>query len=115
MTDVDVIKNRLRHFGEHIERWRAEATRLRDRAGSDTASSATDAESLVQVETTAGAIYDEIATFKETVLDIAATSPEAAGELAEVGEALHLLLLEITELGTQMYATRSGLEPAPGV
>ena len=42
-------------------------------------------------------------------------SPEAAGELAEVGEALHLLLLEITELGTQMYATRSGLEPAPGV
>ena len=120
MTDLIAIKDRLRHFAEHIERWKAEAAQLRTQAESASTSNPADTESLVHLESTASDIYDEISSFKQTVNEVAALSPEAAGELASVGEALHLLLLDITELGIKMYSTRSPevveqpeLAPAP--
>ena len=109
-TDLAEVTDRLRHFGVNIERWRGEAKRLRQEAAASSVTNASDTESLVGLERTAGDIYDEIANFKETVAEIAATSPAAAGELAEIGEILHLLLLDITELGIKMYSTRSGVE-----
>jgi hypothetical protein len=40
---------------------------------------------------------------------VAATSPEAASQLAALDDALHLVLLEVTELTTELYAVRSRL------
>ena len=111
MTDIAEVSDRLRHYGANIERWRAEAKRLRSQAAASSVDHAADTESLVGLERTADDIYAEIESFKKTVAEIAATSPTAAGELAEVGEVLHLLLLEITELGIKLYSTHSGLEP----
>jgi len=52
---------------------------------------------LQSIETTAGEIYAEISSYDGLVQDVAAVSPAAAAELAEVNDALHLVLMEITE------------------
>jgi len=104
MTDPQSARESLEHFALNIDLWRAEAARLRKLAdGTQVA----DTEALVSVETTAGDIYREIESFKKVVAGIAEQSPDAAGELAEIGETLHLLLLEITEQGSKLYSTRS--------
>jgi hypothetical protein len=104
MTNPQSARESLEHFAQNIDKWRTEAARLRQRADRPKVA---DTETLVQVEDTAGDIYREIESFKTVVAGIAEQSPEAAGELAEVGETLHLLLLEITEQGTRLYSTRS--------
>jgi len=104
MTDPHDIRVTLQHFAQNISRWREEASRLRIRARRKGVAST---KVLVRVEDTSSELYREIEDFNATVAAVAKQSPRAAGELAEVGEALRLLLLDITEMGTQLYSTRS--------
>jgi hypothetical protein len=111
MTDTDDLRQRLQAMATDIVRWRAEATRLRD--ATQLPGAATDDALLLSVEETSGEIYREIDTFDELVKDVDRTSHVAAGQVAEVGDALRLILMEITELGTGLYGLRSAdvLEP----
>ena len=102
------IADRLRQIGRHIEAWREEAKRISRMTDAAVAFKSIDDAHLVDLERTSGEIYAEIAAFNLLVPEIAATSPAVAGQLAEVGDALQLVLLEITELGTRMYSLRSG-------
>lgn len=54
-------------------------------------------------------IHAEITMSAEVIKTVAATSLEAAAQLAALDDALHLVLLEVTELTTQLYAVRSRL------
>lgn len=113
MTDRAEIETRLRHFADHIERWRTEAARLTLQV-SEARQSKAEVESLVGLEETATAIFADISGFRDAVDEVAKQSPEAAAELAGISDQLHLVLLEITELGIRFYETHSGLpELAP--
>lgn len=109
MTDTDTVRATLEHFAQNIEKWRLQLGLLRVEVAEKRAAST---ELLVDVEHTAGEMYREIESFKAVVADVATQSVDAAGELAQIGETLHLLLLELTELGTKLYSTRSD-EAAP--
>jgi hypothetical protein len=104
MNDSFAMVDRLRRTAARIAEWQAEADRLRATIGL----TGRDEEMLVEIEQTASAIYREIDAFDAIVEDIERQSPAAAGEIAEVGDALRLLLMEITELSIAAYA----LEPA---
>ena len=104
MTDTATLRATLEHFAQNIENWRLQVALLRAAVKERQAAPT---ELLVSVEDISGEIYHEIDSFKAVVADVAERSGEAAGELAEIGETLHLLLLEITELGTTLYSTRS--------
>ena len=110
MTDQQDVRATLQHFAQNLGKWQEEAAKLRVRARKRRAAST---KLLVHVEDTSDELYREIESFTATVAEVAKQSPQAAGELAEVGETLRLLLLDITELGTTLYSTRSGLEPEP--
>lgn len=108
MTDTADIETRLRHFADHIERWRAEAARLTLQVSEARQGQAT-VDDLVGLEETATAIYADISGFREAVNEVAKGSPEAAAQLAGVSDQLHLVLLEITELGIRFYQNQSEL------
>jgi hypothetical protein len=112
MTNSDELRQRLLAMAADIEQWRSEARRLRDAA--QLPGAASDDVLLLSVEETSGAIYRGIAGFDELVLDVDRESHVAAGQVAEVGDALRLVLMEITELGTGLYSLRSGNEPREG-
>jgi len=101
VSDDPDIRETLKHFAENIDRWRAQTAQLR--ADTDGKQGVT-TEVLVHIEDTSGDIYREIEAFNLAVTRVAEQSPKAAGELAGVGEALHLLLLDLTELGTGLYS-----------
>jgi hypothetical protein len=103
MNNSFAMVDRLRRTAARIAEWEAEAERLRATLGLN----GRDENMLLQIEQTAGAIYREIAAFDAIVEDIERQSPAAAGEIAEVGDALRLVLMEITELSIAAYA----LEP----
>jgi hypothetical protein len=104
MNDSFAMVERLRRTAARIAEWQAEADRLRATIGLN----GRDEQMLVQIEQTAGAIYREIDAFDAIREEIERQSPAAAGEIAEVGDALRLVLMEITELSIAAYA----LEPA---
>ena len=62
----------------------------------------------VSIERTCTAIYDEIETCSAAIKAVAETSADAAADLAPLNSALRLVLMEITELGTEFYAIHSG-------
>lgn len=101
---ADLIE-RLRAMSTDISGWRDQITTLR--AASRTPEAGSDDKLLLTVEETSGRIYDGISEFDALVVDIDKTSHDAAAQIVEVGDALRLLLMEITELGTQLYALRS--------
>jgi hypothetical protein len=103
--NADDLLDRLRSMATKIASWQKDAQRLDDAAKLPGAKF--DDGLLLSVEQTSGTIYGGIATFDELVLDLDKTSHAAAGEIAEVGDALRLLLMEITELGTRLYGLRS--------
>lgn len=112
MSSNAEIADRLAHFARNIERWRAEAARLTlevSQARRDTAQIGR----LIALEQTATEIYADVAAFRETIEEIAQKSPAAAAELAGVNDALHLVLLEITELGIRFYKAQSALPELP--
>ncbi len=101
MTQTTEIADRLHLTASRIAQWKLDAQRLRtildERPGQ------LEALVLLDVEETSGAIYREIAAFDALLVDIDRKSHAAAGQIAEVGDALRLVLLQITELGTEMY------------
>jgi hypothetical protein len=99
--------DRLREFGPNIEKWRKAAEGFRRLADEAVAAETVDEDQLLELERTASDIYEEIATFDKLIPEIATESPDAAAELTAVGEALQLVLLDITETGTRMYSVRS--------
>lgn len=110
MSDNEIAE-RLNHFGKNIEHWRTEAARLTLLAA-QTRQQKPDEAQLVEVEETATAIYADITEFQSTVEEIAKNSPAAAAQLAPVSDAIHLVLLEITELGIKLYSSRTELPEA---
>ncbi len=112
MTQTTDIADRLHLTASRIAQWRLDAKRLNailhDRPGR--------LEPLVMldVEETTGAIYREIDAFEALLKDVDRKSHTAAGQIAEIGDALRLVLLSITELGTEMYARETAdiVEPA---
>jgi hypothetical protein len=98
---------RLQALGADLVRWRAEADRLKTIADAALESRHVEEEALVNVEHSAGMLYAEIEEFDALLRDVANTSPAAASELATVDDALRLLLLDVTELGTRLYSIRS--------
>lgn len=108
MSSNAEIAERLEHFAQNIERWRAEAARLTLQV-SQARQSQAEVDELVGLEEMATEIYADVSSFRETVDEIALKSPLAASQLAGVSDALHLVLLEITELGIRFYKTHSGL------
>lgn len=114
MSSNAEIAERLHHFAVHIERWRAEAAKL-TLLVSQARELEAPVDQLVQLEETATEIYADVSSFRDTVEEVAAKSPAAAAELAGVGDALHLVLLEITELGIRFYkATGGAPDPVDG-
>lgn len=63
------------------------------------------------IERTCTAIYSEIEAVSAITKDVGQTSSTAAAQLAPIEDALRLVLLEITELSTELYALRSGVPP----
>ena len=92
---------------DRVEEWRAKGERIRQLANEALDTREAREDRLHEVEETAGEIYQAIAEFKKLVAEVADQSPVAAGELAAFDDALHLVLLGITELGTLMYSVRS--------
>lgn len=105
MTSTDDLRQRLLAMAGDIEQWRSESRRLRE--VSQLPGAAADDALLLSIEETSGAIYRGIAAFDELVVDVEGESHAAAGQVAEVGDALRLVLMEITELGTGLYSLRS--------
>jgi hypothetical protein len=106
MSDAVELADRLRPIAGKIAGWRADAERISAAMAEAAASNSNDPAALERVEETAGAIFREIDEFRLLLADIAASSPNAAGELAGVNDELHLVLMEITELSTRMYSFR---------
>jgi hypothetical protein len=102
MTQTSEIADRLHLTASRIAQWKLDAERLRtilhERPGR------LEPLLMLDVEETSGAIYREIDAFDALLADIDRKSHVAAGQIAEVGDALRLVLLAITELGTEMYA-----------
>ncbi|HEV7718389.1 MAG TPA: hypothetical protein VGO70_05365 [Arsenicitalea sp.] len=99
----------LHAIATKIELWRLTAKRLREFSKLADANQTVDQTQLQQVEEISGEIYREIAAFDLIVADVGKLSTESAAELGAVGDALRLVLLEITELGTHLYSISSGL------
>lgn len=106
-TQTIDLATRLKLFGDEIAGWKEDAAALRLKADAAIFARTVDVEALTSLESTAEAIYAAIARFDALKGEIGAVSPRAAGQVAEVGEALRLVLLEITEIGTSMYAVKS--------
>ncbi|MEO7224328.1 MAG: hypothetical protein ABIY37_17810 [Devosia sp.] len=102
MTQTTDIADRLHLTASRIAQWQLDAKRLstilHERPGR------LEPLVLLDVEETSGAIYREIDAFEALVADVDRQSHAAAGQIAEVGDALRLVLLSITELGSEMYA-----------
>ena len=102
MTDTSEIADRLHLTASRIAQWRQDAKRLRTIL--DERPGPLEPLVMLDVEETSGAIYREIDAFESLLVDVDRQSHAAAGQIAEVGDALRLVLLAITELGTEMYA-----------
>jgi hypothetical protein len=107
MTKTLMLADRLRPMAEKVSIWRAEAQRVRLIAIGASESNIADPKVLEGIEETAGALHKEIDQFRLLLEETVKASPKAAGQLAEIDDALHLMLMEITELGTQMYSIHS--------
>jgi hypothetical protein len=102
LPDTSHIADRLQLTATRIAQWNLDAERLtailNEREGP------IEPLIMLDVEETASAIYREIDAFEALLADIDRKSHAAAGQIAAVGDALRLVLLSITELGTAMYA-----------
>jgi hypothetical protein len=69
-------------------------------------SGSVDNEHLVFVEQLAGAIYEEMEDLERSRGLLPIIDDDDASTLADLSDALRLVLLEITELGNRMYSVR---------
>lgn len=107
MVDSVELASLLRDTAPKIEGWRSQAEQLKALVEAAHVTGNISDSLLVTVEETAAAITAEISTQSDVVVAVAKDSPAAAAELGPVSDALHLVLMEITELGTALYAVRS--------
>lgn len=105
MTQSHEIADRLHLTASRIAQWRLDAQRLSTIL--DERPGPLEPLVLLDVEETSGAIYREIEVFDALLVNVDRKSHAAAGQIAEVGDALRLVLLSITELGTKMYGRES--------
>jgi hypothetical protein len=107
------VSDRVATIETRIEAWKAEARVIAVEAADAIQAKSVDPERLVFVEGLAGAIYEEIEDLNQ-FLTHPSLSETQRTRLARVGDALRLVLLEITEQGTRMYSARSmGADPYP--
>jgi hypothetical protein len=105
-TDITELSERLKPFAGRIAVWRQRALDITALAEKIVASKTVDPEILVEVEQAGTDIRAEIAAFDKLVSEVGVISPASAAQLGSIGDTLRLVLLEITELGTRMYAVR---------
>jgi hypothetical protein len=105
-ADITELSERLKPFAGKIAAWRDRALEINELADQVVASKTVDPETLVEVEQTGTDIRAEIVAFDKLVSEVGEISPASAAQLGSIGDALRLVLLEITELGTRMYAVR---------
>lgn len=113
MIDGTWLASILRDTPSKIDAWKSQASQLKHLV---TAAEVTEGVSdglLNTAEATCTSIYAEIAKCADVIKTVAATSPQAASQLAALDDALHLVLLEVTELTTELYAVRSRLVKVP--
>lgn len=109
MIDGAWLASVLEDTPAKIDAWRSQASQLKHLVTTANVAGGVSDELLNSAERTCTAIYAEIAKCAEVIKTVAASSPHAASQLAALDDALHLILLEITELTTQLYAMRSHL------
>lgn len=107
MSEPEPFTTRLMAILEKVGRWRKDAGVIKALAERAAADRAVSEQQLLSVEETSAAVYAEIAAFDAMVKDHALPTELEAAMIAEVGDALRLQSLEITELSTSMYAVRS--------
>src|SRR5688500_9036374 len=106
MTD-NGLTARLAYFAARIGDWQARSKVLKTKTEEALASLQIDESELLFIETSLSDLRAEIAEFDALAAQVSEVSSVAGAELAEAREALRLILLEITELSTAMYSTKS--------
>ena len=109
MVDAAELGTLLKETAPKIEIWRSQANQLKNLVEAAQIAHTVSDSLLLSIEETTGDIYAEITAYSNVVAEVAKSSPAAASELAVANDALHLVLMEITELGTALYAVRSNL------
>ena len=106
MAGIFGTTGELERFRENIARWRKltlDLHRFADELPRDVPVAPS---KLVYLESTASEIYTEIEAFTAASERYKTGNP-GADDATEIGDALRLLLLELTELGTKMYSSHS--------
>jgi hypothetical protein len=96
-----------------VDAWKHQASQLKHLVTTAETVGEVSDDLLAAAEGTCSSIYAEIAKCAEVIKTVGETSPQAASQLAPLDDALHLVLLEVTELTTGLYAVRSRLGKAP--
>ena len=115
MSDPEPFTARLAAILEKVVRWRKDADVIRALVEKVAANRAVSEEQLLTVEQSSAAVFAEIAAFDTMAAGHKTPTELEAAMMAEAGDALRLLSLEITELSTKMYAVRSAWALDDGV
>lgn len=105
--DLPILAQRLEPFMINIAEYRADAKVLAVLTAQP--SHQVSDEALVRVEEISEEIRSDVARFSELIKSLRNPSPTDLALVAEVEDALRLVLLEITETGTKLYSVRSEL------
>jgi hypothetical protein len=107
MSDAAPLADSLTAILQKTKRWREDLEVIRALEQRATTHRAVSEQQLVSVEEISAAVYAEITAFNAMITGHGNPSELEATMIAEVGDVLRLLSLEITELSTRMYAARS--------
>ena len=110
MRTPDELIRELKDIRDTVDASRAKGRRIRQLANEALDTREARQDRLLEVEETATGIYDAIAALHRVVRR-RRYQPRGGRRARRVDDALHLALLEITELGTTMYSVRSRMEP----
>ena len=107
MSDAETLISQLTEILQKTKRWREDLEVIRALAQRATTLRAVSEEQLLSVEEISAAVYAQVAAFNTMVTGHGEPSELETTMIAEVGDVLRLLSLEITELSTTMYAALS--------
>ena len=113
MSAIAELNGRIEDITNKLNGWRRDAERIRKSANKVLDSRTVSADRLVEVEEIAGAIYREIEQVDMHIGQATENNPNGAAQMAEIGEALRLVLMDITEFGTSMYSVNSDIDGEP--
>lgn len=106
MAGIFGTTGELDRFRENIAKWRKTTLDLHTFADELPDDVPVAPSKLIYLESTASEIYQEIENFTAASEHYKSGNPDA-DDATEIGDALRLLLLELTELGTKMYSSHS--------